>query len=82
MIVASTIVPVEMRKPLLPRYKFTVSSIWPHNSCVSSRRRKRRIVVSSGAAERPRLTPAIHTKHPRRRGRTTRTTAANSTPAA
>lgn len=31
--VASTIVPVVIRIPLLSRYRFTVSSIWPHSSC-------------------------------------------------
>ena len=36
-IVASTMVPVLMRMPLLSRYRFTVTSIWPHSSCFSSR---------------------------------------------
>jgi hypothetical protein len=54
MIVASTIVPVVIRIPLLTRYRFTASSIWPQSSCASSKWRKLRIVVSSGTGARPR----------------------------
>ena len=57
MMVASTIVPEVIRMPRLARYRFTVSSIWPHNSRSSSKWRKFRIVVSSGAGARPRSTP-------------------------
>jgi len=47
-----------IRMPFVSRSRLTVISIWPHRSCCSSRWRKRRIVVSSGAAVTPRSTPA------------------------
>jgi hypothetical protein len=51
-------VPVAIRMPLLSRCRFTASSIAPPRSCSSSRCRKFKIVVSSGAGARPRSTPA------------------------
>lgn len=52
--VASTIVPVEMRMSLRSRDRFTVSKILPHRSWASSRWRKCGMVASSGAAALPR----------------------------
>jgi len=51
------IVPVVMRMPRLARYKLTMSSICPHKSWASSRWRKLRIIVLSGAGARPSSMP-------------------------
>ena len=57
MMVASTIVPVVIRTPLLCKCKFTASSICPPRRCSSSRWRNLHTVVSSGTGSRPRSMP-------------------------
>src|ERR1035438_4023311 len=56
--VASTMVPVELRTPFSCKRRFTVSSIPPPNGRSSSRWRNLHTVVSSGTGSCPRSMPA------------------------
>src|SRR6266536_3485535 len=57
MIVASTMVPVAIFKPCACKWALTAANSCRPRSWLSSKWRKRRIVVSSGAGSRPRSMP-------------------------